>query len=145
MAIAHPRHRRAGGLGFRRLHGAAAQEATLRVVSALSENTIYVERLERWIERVNQEGSPSRSVARCALAQAFHLSLNKKIARPDLGGLKIRVTPVYIATTALLGSLSGISISQLLVPGIVPGVLLSVVFVGYIVARAVLDPGLARG
>jgi hypothetical protein len=55
------------------------------------------------------------------------------------------VTPVYIATTALLGSLSGISISQLLVPGIVPGVLLSVVFVGYIVARAVLDPGLARG
>jgi hypothetical protein len=68
MAIAHPRRRRAGGLGFRRLHGAAAQEATLRVVSALSENTIYVERLERWIERVNQEGSPSRSVARCALA-----------------------------------------------------------------------------
>ncbi|MGH7313533.1 MAG: hypothetical protein ACREJV_10195 [Candidatus Rokuibacteriota bacterium] len=33
--------------------------------------------------------------------------------------------------TSLLGSLSGISISQLLVAGIVPGVLLSAVFVGY--------------
>src|SRR6266851_4837712 len=53
-----------------------------------------------------------------------------------------------IATTALLGtvllgSLAGISISQLLVAGIVPGVLLSILFVGYIVLRTSLDPTLA--
>ena len=43
----------------------------------------------------------------------------------------------------LLGSLAGISISRLLVAGIVPGVLLSVMFVAYIVLRAALDPRLA--
>jgi TRAP-type C4-dicarboxylate transport system substrate-binding protein len=35
---------------------AAAQEVTLRVVSAFPENFIYVKRLENWIERVNLEG-----------------------------------------------------------------------------------------
>src|SRR3970282_1724588 len=44
------------------------------------------------------------------------------------------------ALTVLLGSLSGISISQLLVAGIVPGVLLSAAFVAYIVAKALLNP-----
>ena len=43
----------------------------------------------------------------------------------------------------LLGSLAGISISRLLLAGIVPGVLLAASFVGYIVVRATLDPGLA--
>jgi tripartite ATP-independent transporter DctM subunit len=43
----------------------------------------------------------------------------------------------------LLGSLAGISISQLLIAGIVPGVFLSILFVGYIVARTALDPALA--
>src|SRR5216684_1958941 len=47
------------------------------------------------------------------------------------------------ALTVLLGSLAGISISQLLVAGIVPGVLLSILFVGYIVLRTSLDPTLA--
>ena len=34
---------------------AAAQEATLRVVSGFPENSIYVKRLETWIERLNAE------------------------------------------------------------------------------------------
>jgi tripartite ATP-independent transporter DctM subunit len=43
----------------------------------------------------------------------------------------------------LLGSLAGISISQLLIAGIVPGAPLSVMFVGWIVFRSVMDPKLA--
>ena len=35
---------------------AAAQETTLRLVSAFPENSIYVKRLENWIERLNAEG-----------------------------------------------------------------------------------------
>ncbi len=58
-----------------------------------------------------------------------------------IGGVDMLIPPS--ALTVLLGSLAGISISRLLVAGILPGILLSVVFVGYIVARAVLDPRLA--
>jgi TRAP-type C4-dicarboxylate transport system substrate-binding protein len=35
---------------------AAAQETTLRLVSAFPENSIYVKRLENWIEKLNAEG-----------------------------------------------------------------------------------------
>ncbi|HEU5323628.1 MAG TPA: TRAP transporter large permease subunit, partial [Methylomirabilota bacterium] len=42
-----------------------------------------------------------------------------------------------------LGSLAGISISQLLIAGIIPGVVMSCLFVGWIVMRASLDPSLA--
>jgi len=58
-----------------------------------------------------------------------------------IGGVDMLIPPS--ALTVLLGSLAGISISQLLVAGIVPGVLLSAIFVGYIVTRTSLDPGLA--
>lgn len=58
-----------------------------------------------------------------------------------IGGVDMLIPPS--ALTVLLGSLAGISISQLLVAGIVPGVLLAAMFVGYIVLRAALDPGLA--
>ena len=58
-----------------------------------------------------------------------------------IGGVDMLIPPS--ALTVLLGSLSGISISQLLVAGIAPGVLLAAAFVGYIVARAALDPRLA--
>jgi tripartite ATP-independent transporter DctM subunit len=44
------------------------------------------------------------------------------------------------ALTVLLGSLSGISIAQLLVGGVVPGLILSVAFVAYIMVRAWLTP-----
>ena len=58
-----------------------------------------------------------------------------------IGGVDMLIPPS--ALTVLLGSLAGISISQLLVAGIIPGVLLSLVFVVWIVTRATLDPTLA--
>jgi tripartite ATP-independent transporter DctM subunit len=58
-----------------------------------------------------------------------------------IGGVDMLIPPS--ALTVLLGSLAGISISELLIAGIMPGVLLSVVFVAYIVVRATLNPALA--
>jgi len=149
---------------------ASAQEITLRMVSAFAENSIYVVRLQKWIQKVNAEGKGTlqinfiggpkaiptfevgnavkTGVVDMALStgafytnlmpeadalklgqisiaeqrkngafalineiwskkanmyylgrpiefQPFHLYLNKKIDKPDLTGLKIRVTPVY--------------------------------------------------
>ena len=58
-----------------------------------------------------------------------------------IGGVDMLIPPS--ALTVLLGSLAGISISELLIAGIMPGVLLSVAFVGYIVVRTSLEPALA--
>lgn len=58
-----------------------------------------------------------------------------------IGGVDMLIPPS--ALTVLLGSLAGISISQLLVAGIVPGALLSAMFVGWIVLRATMNPALA--
>jgi tripartite ATP-independent transporter DctM subunit len=58
-----------------------------------------------------------------------------------IGGVDMLVPPS--ALTVLLGSLAGISISKLLIAGIVPGFLLSVAFVAFIVLRARLNPELA--
>ena len=58
-----------------------------------------------------------------------------------IGGVDMLIPPS--ALTVLLGSIAGISISGLLIGGIVPGLILSVLFVGYIVARALIDPTLA--
>jgi len=58
-----------------------------------------------------------------------------------IGGVDMLIPPSAI--TVLFGSLAGISISGLLVAGVVPGALLSVVFVGWIVARCMLNPSLA--
>ncbi len=58
-----------------------------------------------------------------------------------IGGVDMLIPPS--ALTVLLGSLAGISIAGLLIAGIVPGLLLSVMYVGYIVARAAIDPELA--
>jgi tripartite ATP-independent transporter DctM subunit len=58
-----------------------------------------------------------------------------------IGGVDMLIPPS--ALTVLLGSLAGISISGLLIGGIVPGLALSLMFVGYIVARALADPALA--
>ena len=58
-----------------------------------------------------------------------------------IGAVDMLIPPS--ALTVLLGSLSGISISKLLVGGVVPGLVLSVVFVGYIILRCKLDPTLA--
>ena len=158
---------------------ASAQEVTLKVVSAFPESSLYVKRLESWIERVNQEGKgtlrlnfiggpkaiPTFEVgnavrtgvvdmamstgafytnvfpesdalkltqmpiaeqrktgaydyinrlwnqkgnmyylARIVEHQSFHVYLNKKIDKPDLTGLKIRVTPVYRDFFTALGA-----------------------------------------
>ncbi len=58
-----------------------------------------------------------------------------------IGAVDMLIPPS--ALTVLLGSLSGISISQLLIGGVVPGLLLSLAFVVYIVARVKLNPALA--
>jgi len=58
-----------------------------------------------------------------------------------IGAVDMLIPPS--ALTVLLGSLSGISISKLLIGGVVPGLLLSVAFIAYIVARVKLNPALA--
>jgi len=149
---------------------ASAQEVTLRMVSAFSENSIYVVRLQKWIQKVNAEGKGTLQInfiggpkaiptfevgnavktgvvdmalsagafytnlmpeadalklaqipiaeqrkngafelvneiwnrkanmyylGRPVEGEPFHLYLNKKIDKPDLTGLKVRITPVY--------------------------------------------------
>lgn len=58
-----------------------------------------------------------------------------------IGAVDMLIPPS--ALTVLLGSLSGISISKLLLGGVVPGLLLSVAFVAYIIVRSRLQPSLA--
>src|SRR5580704_17533491 len=58
-----------------------------------------------------------------------------------IGAVDMLIPPA--ALTVLLGSLSGISISKLLIGGVVPGLILSAAFVGYIIVRAITDPTLA--
>ena len=58
-----------------------------------------------------------------------------------IGAVDMLIPPS--ALTVLLGSLSGISISKLLVGGIVPGLILSVIFIFYIVLRVRMNPELA--
>jgi tripartite ATP-independent transporter DctM subunit len=74
------------------------------------------------------------------LARGYHPTI---AAGPimAIGAVDMLIPPS--ALTVLLGSLSGISISKLLIGGIVPGLILSVIFVGYIVLRVKLQPALA--
>jgi tripartite ATP-independent transporter DctM subunit len=58
-----------------------------------------------------------------------------------IGGVDMLIPPS--ALTVLLGSLAGISIAGLLIAGIVPGLILSALYVAYIIARAALNPALA--
>ena len=58
-----------------------------------------------------------------------------------IGAVDMLIPPS--ALTVLLGSLSGISISKLLIGGVVPGVLLSTAFVLWIVIRVSISPALA--
>src|SRR6516165_4245786 len=58
-----------------------------------------------------------------------------------IGAVDMLIPPS--ALTVLLGSLSGISISKLLIGGVVPGLILSVAFVAYIIVRVRADPSLA--
>ncbi|TAK88608.1 MAG: TRAP transporter large permease [Betaproteobacteria bacterium] len=58
-----------------------------------------------------------------------------------IGAVDMLIPPS--ALTVLLGSLSGISIPKLLIGGILPGLLLSIAFVVYIVVRVKLQPSIA--
>ncbi len=58
-----------------------------------------------------------------------------------IGAVDMLIPPS--ALTVLLGSLSGISISKLLIGGVLPGLILSLAFVAYIVLRVKLNPALA--
>ena len=58
-----------------------------------------------------------------------------------IGGVDMLIPPS--ALTVLLGSLSGISISKLMLAGVVPGLILSAVFIGYIMISVSLNPSLA--
>ncbi|HZV92715.1 MAG TPA: TRAP transporter large permease subunit [Caldimonas sp.] len=57
------------------------------------------------------------------------------------GGIAMLIPPSALAV--LLGSLAGVSISKLLIAGIVPALLMAALFIGYIVAVCVLQPGRA--
>jgi tripartite ATP-independent transporter DctM subunit len=58
-----------------------------------------------------------------------------------IGAVDMLIPPS--ALTVLLGSLSGISISKLLVGGVLPGIVLSIAFVVWIVGRVAVSPHLA--
>jgi tripartite ATP-independent transporter DctM subunit len=58
-----------------------------------------------------------------------------------IGGVDMLIPPSALAV--LLGSLAGISISGLLIGGVVPGLMLSALFIGWIVIRCAMDPRLA--
>jgi tripartite ATP-independent transporter DctM subunit len=58
-----------------------------------------------------------------------------------IGAVDMLIPPS--ALTVLLGSLSGISISKLLIGGVVPGLILSLAFIAYIIAAALRAPDLA--
>ena len=74
------------------------------------------------------------------LARSYHPTM---AAGPimAIGAVDMLIPPS--ALTVLLGSLSGISISKLLIGGVLPGLLLSLAFVTYIVVRVSLNPALA--
>ncbi len=158
---------------------AAAQEVTLRMVSAFAENSYYVTHLQKWITKVNAEGKGTVQInfiggpkaiptfevgnavktgvvdlgfstgafytnvmpesdflkltqipiaeqrkngafaainevwnkkanmaylGRVVENQPFHVYLTKKVDKPDLTGLKIRITPVYRDFFSALGA-----------------------------------------
>jgi tripartite ATP-independent transporter DctM subunit len=58
-----------------------------------------------------------------------------------IGGVDMLIPPS--ALTVLLGSLAGISISGLLIAGVVPGVLMALMFLAWIIVSAMRNPALA--
>lgn len=58
-----------------------------------------------------------------------------------IGGVDMLIPPSALAV--LLGSLARIPIAELLIAGILPGLIMSALFVGYIIIRCVLQPSLA--
>ena len=78
------------------------------------------------------------------LPQMLQRGYDRKLAMGPImaiGGVDMLIPPSGLAV--LLGGLAGISIADLLVGGIVPGIILSAVFIAYIVFLAWRDPALA--
>ena len=74
------------------------------------------------------------------LARGYHPTLATGPVMA-IGAVDMLIPPS--ALTVLLGSLSGISISKLLIGGVVPGLVLSLAFVAWIVVRVRMKPSLA--
>ena len=74
------------------------------------------------------------------LARGYHPSLAMGPII-GIGGVDMLIPPS--ALTVLLGSLAGISISGLLIGGIIPGLIMSAMFIAYIVLRCWFNPALA--
>lgn len=81
-----------------------------------------------------------RSMTPVMLQKKYHptLAMGPIIA---IGGVDMLIPPS--ALIVLFGSLANISITKLLFAGIVPGILLAVTFVAYIIGKAILVPGSA--
>ncbi len=78
------------------------------------------------------------------LPQMLERGYDRKIAMGPImaiGGVDVLIPPS--ALTVLFGSLAGISISGLLVAGILPGIIMSALFIGYVVLRCTITPSLA--
>jgi tripartite ATP-independent transporter DctM subunit len=78
------------------------------------------------------------------LPQMLERGYERKMAMGPImaiGGVDILIPPS--ALSVLLGSLAGISISGLLIGGVIPGILMSALFIGYVVIRCGLNPSLA--
>ncbi len=78
------------------------------------------------------------------LPDMFKRGYEPKIAMGPImatGGIAMLIPPSALAV--LLGSLAGMSISRLLIAGIVPALILAVLFIGYIVVACVIDPSRA--
>src|SRR6187397_2529878 len=74
------------------------------------------------------------------LARGYHPTLATGPVMA-IGAVDMLIPPS--ALTVLLGSLSGISISKLLIGGVVPGLVLALAFVAWIVVRVKMKPSLA--
>jgi tripartite ATP-independent transporter DctM subunit len=74
------------------------------------------------------------------LARGYHPTLASGPIMA-IGAVDMLIPPS--ALTVLLGSLSGISISKLLIGGVLPGIILSIAFVIWIVVRVMISPELA--
>jgi len=78
------------------------------------------------------------------LPEMLNRGYNRRLSMGTiLGGSSLAPIIPPSVMAVVLGILAGVSISNLLVAGIVPGLILGVVFFGYVVLRVKLDPSLA--
>ena len=114
-AVSH-RARGKGDRGYRTAHHQVS--GRLAVISVVSGTVFSLSPAPRLLQRPCSE-------ALCCLSCSARLSPDDG-DRSDHGDRRRRYAYSAVALTVLLGSLSGISISKLLVGGIVPGLILSV-------------------